>query len=559
MSKLVHKILLISDFNIQNFANVLGSDTSLPEIETIVAPFNHVMPTLLQRNGDAWKECPDYCIVWTQPESVIPSFRSFLEYTPAPLDKVLEEVAEYASLLVNVSKKVRAVFAPSWVVPTYHQGLGMIDLREGIAGALMEMNLRLSSDLRKASNIYLLNTQKWIEAVGGKKAFNPKLWYMGKIAFGNEVYLEAMQDLKSALRGMQGEAKKLIIVDLDDTLWGGIVGDIGWENLRLGGHDHVGEAFSDFQRQLKVLKNRGVLLGIVSKNESSVALEAIRRHPEMVLNLDDFSGWRIDWTDKAENILDLVNELNIGLQSVVFIDDNPVEQDRVRQALPEVFVPAWPKDKMLYAATLLGLKCFNTPSISSEDLGRTQMYVSERRRKKLKKTVGSLDEWFRDLNTVARIERLGEHNLQRATQLFNKTNQLNLSTRRLTENELLDWARREENRLWTFRVSDRFGDSGLVGIVSLQVKNHDAQIIDLILSCRVMGRRIEETMLHVAIQHARKLNLNAVHIEYLATTKNKPCFGLLAKIMPTSGRSDHHFTWDLDTVFHLPEFITIHH
>ena len=559
MSNLVYKILLISDFNIQNFARVLGNDTRSPRIETIEAPFNQVIPTLLQSSGDVWKECPDYCVVWTQPENVIASFQPFLEYIPAPMDKVLEEVDEYASLLLNLSKQVRAVFAPSWVFPTYHQGFGMIDLKEGIAEALMQMNLRLSSNLRKASNIYLLNTQKWIEAVGGKKAFNPKLWYMGKLAFGNEVYLEALQDLKSALRGLQGEAKKLIIVDLDDTLWGGTVGDIGWENLQLGGHDHIGEAFADFQRKLKALKNRGILLEIVSKNESSVALEAIRRHPEMVLDLNDFSGWRINWQDKAENILDLVNELNLGLQSVVFIDDNPVEQGRVRQALPEVFVPAWPREQMLYASTLLGLRCFNAPSISSEDLTRTQMYVSERKRKKLKKTVGSLDDWLRDLKTVVRIEKLGEHNLQRAAQLFNKTNQMNLSTRRLTEKGLIDWARWEENRLWTFRVSDRFGDSGLVGIASLQVRDPDAHIIDFILSCRVMGRRIEETMLCTAIQHARKLKLNAVHIEYLATKKNKPCFDFLTKVMPNSGRSDHRFTWDLDTVFHLAEFITIHH
>ncbi len=558
MSELVYRVLLISDFNLQNFANLLGNDTRSPRIEAIEPPFNQVIPTLIQSDGEVWEEPPDYCLVWAQPQNVIASFRPFLEYVPSPMDKVLEEVDEYASLLLNLSRRVRAVFVASWVFPTYHQGFGMLDLPEGIAGALMEMNLRLARNLRKASNVYLLNAQKWIETVGGRKAFNPKLWYMGKIAFGSEVYVEALQDLKSALRGLQGESKKLIIVDLDDTLWGGIVGEVGWENLQLGGHDPVGEAFSDFQGRLKDLKNRGVLLGIVSKNESSLALEAIRRQPEMVLDLDDFCGWRINWKDKAENILGLVQELNIGVQSVVFIDDNPVERDRVRQALPEIYVPEWPKDKMLYASTLLNLRCFNTPSISPEDLTRTQMYASERERTRLKETVGSLDGWLRDLNTVVRIEELAKHNLQRAAQLLNKTNQMNLSTRRLTEEELIDWAGQKENHLWTVRASDKFGDSGLIGIVSLQVRNHAAEVIDFVLSCRVLGRGIEETMLDIAIRYARQLKLNAVHLEHLATPRNKPCLEFLTRVMSNSGKSDHHFEWDPDSVFPRPEFVAIH-
>jgi len=135
---------------------------------------------------------------------------------------------------------------------------------------------------------------------------------------------------------------------LDNTLWGGIIGDIGWEAIRLGGHDHIGEAYLDFQRALKALTNRGIILGIVSKNEESTVVEAFTKHPEMVLTLDDFAGCRINWKDKAENIIDLVSELNLGTESVVFIDDNPFERERVRHALPEVFVPEWPEDAMLY-------------------------------------------------------------------------------------------------------------------------------------------------------------------------------------------------------------------
>ena len=181
---------------------------------------------------------------------------------------------------------------------------------------------------------------------------------------------EAAADIRAAFVGLRGAAKKLLVLDLDDTLWGGIVGDAGWENLRLGGHDPQGESFADFQRAIKNLKRRGVVLALVSKNEESVALEAIRNHPEMVLKEDDFVGWRINWTDKARNIAELATELNLGLQSVVFIDDNPVERARVREALPEVFVPEWPEDKLLYASAFGQLRCFDAPPsverISSE-------------------------------------------------------------------------------------------------------------------------------------------------------------------------------------------------
>jgi len=185
---------------------------------------------------------------------------------------------------------------------------------------------------------------------------------MGKLAFGNEVFKEAVKHVKSSLRGIRGKARKIVILDLDDTLWGGIVGDLGWRDLNLGGHDPVGEAFVDFQKTLKSLLNRGIILGIVSKNEESVALDALQNHPEMVLRPDDFAGWKINWSDKAMNIVELVAELNLGLDAVVFIDDNPVERACVKETLPDVLVPEWPEDRMLYKKALLDLDCFNSLS-----------------------------------------------------------------------------------------------------------------------------------------------------------------------------------------------------
>ncbi len=222
----------------------------------------------------------------------------------------------------------------------------------------MEANLRLLHNLDTVPNVVALNASRWIELVG-ESAFNERLWYMGKIPFANGVFKAAAREVKAALRGIRGAARKLIVLDLDDTMWGGIVGEVGWQNIILGGHDPMGEAFVDFQRALKSLNRRGVLLAIASKNEETVAWQAVNQHPEMILRPDDFAGWRINWNDKAQNIVEIATELNLGLDSVVFIDDSQVERDRVRQALPDVLVPEWPSDTRLYLRALCDLDLFS--------------------------------------------------------------------------------------------------------------------------------------------------------------------------------------------------------
>jgi FkbH-like protein len=343
------------------------------------------------------------------------------------------------------------------------------------------------------------------------------------VAFGDAVLAEAARDIKAALRGLSGGARKLVVLDLDDTLWGGIVGDVGWQALRLGGHDPVGEALVAFQKELKELTRRGVILAVVSKNEESTALEAMRSHPEMVLKPEDLVAWRINWQDKARNIAELVAELNLGLQSVVFIDDNPVERARVRETLPEVLVPEWPEDKLLYPSAFAQLRCFDVPAVSKEDAERTQLYASERSRQTLMDQVGSLDDWLLKLEIKVTAEPLNPTNLARTAQLLNKTNQMNLATRRLTEPELTAWAAGAGRALWAVSVADRFGDAGLTGIVSVEAKDGACRVVDYVLSCRVMGRKVEETMVHLAIESARALGASTLEARLLPTKKNKPC------------------------------------
>lgn len=552
------KAILISDFNTDGFARCLCGNDECPTIDVTVAPFGQVVPVLMKQDMECWKHQPDFAVVWTQPGAIIKSFNDILNYRRIPCSKIIDEVDAYASLLLTLQDRVGFTLVPTWSMSVCRRTLGISDMKTsvGITNILMRMNLRLSEQLDEAANIHLLDSQKWIE-LSGRNAFNPKLWYLGKIPFGNQVFLEAAKGIKSALRTRYGYSRKVIVVDLDDTLWGGIVGDIGWKNITLGGHDHIGEAFRDFQCALKSLKNRGILLVIVSKNEETIALEAIENHPEMALRLDDFVGWKINWEDKAKNIVDLISDLNLGLQSVVFVDDSPFERARVREALPEVFVPEWPSDKMLYKAALLNLGCFDTPCISNEDLKRTQMYLSERKRRDLRKKIKSLDEWFKDLRTQVIVEDLNEANIPRIVQLLNRTNQMNLGTRKMTESELISWAFEENNKLWTFRVSDKFGDCGLIGILSLETQDDRGKIVDFALSCRVMGRRVEESMLYVAVEYVRSVGTEKIMAQYVPTERNKPCLDFWKKSGFKFNEKDNCFSWKTKDTYILPSYIEL--
>jgi FkbH-like protein len=557
MNESVQRGLLISDFNLENFSAFLANDPEQPSVQCAIAPYGQVTQSLLDSTLSCWKPAPDFLVVWTRPEAVLVSFREMLDGDPVKEDTIQDEVDNYAKAIVRASGSAKTVFVPTWNVPTMHLGHGLLDLapRVGVSRLLMQANLRLLQSLDSIPNVVPLNASRWVELVG-ESAFNERLWFLGKIPFANGVFKIAAREVKAALRGIRGGSRKLIVLDLDDTLWGGIVGEVGWQNIVLGGHDPMGEAFIEFQRGLKALTKRGVLLAIVSKNEETVAMQAIAQHSEMVLRRDDFAGWRINWDDKARNIVELTKELNLGLDSIVFIDDNPAERDRVRQALPEVLVPDWPSDPRLYLRSLSSLDCFQKPMITDEDRRRREMYSQERQRNDSRTQGSSVEEWLRTLQITVRVELLGPSNSGRATQLLNKTNQMNLSTRRLAEQEFKEWAGQPGQRSWVFDVSDRFGDSGLTGILSMAADGDNARIVDFVLSCRVMGRKVEETMLFWAVKWARSASLGRVIANYSATPKNAPCYAFFQRSGFNAGENGC-FVWDTVNQYALPDAIKL--
>jgi len=549
---------IISTFNVQNLSAILCKEGADLEVNVKIAPFGQVIPLLMNPEDPFWSQELDALLIWTQPELISSEFARTIQFLDASPERRLDDAQQFSELLLQLPSSIKTILLPTWTPPDLFDGCPSIswDSEMGIGRALLDLNAHLMGQLDADTRFVVMDTMRWI-ASGGVDAQNSKLWFLTKTPYSIPVFESCAQDILACLRAIQGKRRKAVLVDLDNTLWGGVIGDVGMDGLRLGGHDGRGEAFVALQNELKRLQNRGIILGILSKNEESTALDTIENHREMILRRADFAGWRINWHDKAQNLESLVSELNIGLDSVVFLDDNPSERDRVRSAFPQVLVPELPKDPLEYPRLIRRLRCFDAPVISEEDRKRTELYRSERERRLEKTTVGSLDQWLHSLDLTVSVESIKEQSLARAIQLLNKTNQMNLSTRRMTESQISDWAQQAGRYLRVFRVEDKFGDYGLCGLGSLEWgSSGEAHLCDFLLSCRVMARGVEESMLYALAKIAKQQGAQTVLAKRSPTEKNKPCLDWFDALEMSRLEGDHYHI-DLSKLKTSPKHINL--
>ena len=381
-------------------------------------------------------------------------------------------------------------------------------------------------------NIFVLDASKWI----GPNDFNRRAWFISKSPYNLSIYKKIKNDIIDYLDVINGKIKKLIILDLDNTLWGGIVGDDGIENLILGGHDYKGEAFLSFQKYLKSLKNKGVVLAISSKNTYDVAVDAIKNHPNMILKVDDFVSMKINWNSKVENIKEIIDELNIGYESVMFVDDSPLERQLISTYLPQIHVLDLPKDPCHYVDCISACNFFTPSTITDEDSKRTELYRQKTKLNKSLHKYSSINNLNDYLMLKLKINRLtiNDINFNRVLQLLNKTNQMNLSTRRFTSIELKNII--DINNIYYASASDRYGDYGIIAIINFL----NNEIVDFVLSCRVMGRGIENMMLWYAINNMK--NKSKIKFNFIETKKNKPMFNFLASIGILNNGNEYYLT-----------------
>ena len=353
----------------------------------------------------------------------------------------------------------------------------------------------------------------------------------------------------------QGKFKKCIILDLDNTLWGGIIGDDGLESIQIGTLG-IGKAFTRFQKWLKELKNRGIILAVCSKNEDSIAKSPFLNHPEMVLKLEDIAVFVANWNSKADNINQIQQILNIGFDSMVFIDDNPAEREIVRTHLPLVCVPELPEDPSNYLPFLISENLFETVSYSGNDLERTKQYQEEAKRVELSKSITNMDDYLVSLDMTAKIGSFKDIDIERIAQLTQRSNQFNLRTIRYTNIEIESIMANPNFLTVSVEVGDKFGNYGLIGVVIIEMIGTNAKIDTWIMSCRVLKRTVEHTVMNYVVESLLILNIETLNGKYIPTDKNKLVLNLL-RDLGMSETKTHNYALNLKEFEKLKSFIKI--
>jgi FkbH-like protein len=475
----------------------------------------------------------------------------FVALAPAAVDAAIDA---YVARLAGVCRAIRER-SPARVLvwnqpPLRRLAAGLADpaLEPSQQGAIGELNRRLARACAAIPGAVVFDAARLGAELGARQWFDDKLAVLARAPLSGAAQLAVGRHLARTLRAMLRPPCKCLVLDLDNTLWGGVLGEDGIAGIALG-EDYPGSVYKRFQRVLRGYRDRGVLLAIASKNNEADVAELFATHKELVLSRADFAAAQVHWNDKAGSLRAIAAELEIGVDSLAFFDDNPVERAWVREQLPEVTVIDVPAEPLRYIDALDESGAFDHLVVTAEDRVRAAQYQSEQGRKELARAAGSLDEFLAALQMKVTIGRIDAATLPRVAQLLGKTNQFNVTTRRHTEGDLAAMLGRGAIGLW-MRVADRYGDSGLVG-VGLAVREDagaDAgcyRLDSFLMSCRVLGRKAEHALLGAIARRARDGGASVLLGEFIPTKKNAPAAGFFADtgFAPIEGRPGW---WRLD-------------
>ena len=441
----------------------------------------------------------------------------------ARADEVVSQCLDQLQLVLNsIKRHTGAVCIVQTLAPPPETIFGNLD--RALPGALRNLikrfNLALAAKIA-ASEHLLFDVAGLASTVGLSHWHDHTSWNLAKVPFSH-TYLPLYGDHVGRLLGaLRGKSRRCLILDLDNTVWGGVIGDDGLEGIQIAQGDATGEAHLEVQRTALALRARGVVLAVSSKNTDEVARRPFLEHPEMLLKLSDIAVFQANWQDKATNIRAIAGELSLGLSAMVFLDDNPMERDLVRRMLPEVAVPELPSDPALFARTLLAAGYFEAIRLSAEDTTRAEFYEQNSRRAELQKQAGSLDDYLHSLGMVITFQPFDETGRARIAQLISKSNQFNLTTRRYTEAEVAAIEADPAVLHLQIRLKDNFGDNGMISVILCKPLDHETLEIDTwLMSCRVLGRRVEEAVLYEILCYAKEKHFKRLIGRYIPTERN---------------------------------------
>lgn len=383
------------------------------------------------------------------------------------------------------------------------------------------LNYELMRLTQECSNLYICDIASLQNKYGRDWMFDSSVYVSTEMVLSIDALPYVASRVLDIICSIEGRFKKCLILDLDNTMWGGVVGDDGWEGIQVGHGLGIGKAFTEFQQWIRKLKNRGIIIAVCSKNDEDKAKEPFEKNPEMVLKLDDIAVFVANWENKADNIRLIQQILNIGFDSMVFLDDNPFERNMVRENIPDICVPELPEDPGDYLEYLYSLNLFETAAYSSLDKDRTKQYQTEAKRVQAAQHFTNEADFLKSLNMVSVVEGFTSFNTPRVAQLSQRSNQFNLRTVRYTDNEIADLGISDCHACFSFTLEDKFGDNGLICVVILEKRDKEALFINSwFMSCRVLKRGMEDFTLNTIVDWARQNGFKRLVGEYIPTRKN---------------------------------------
>lgn len=395
-------------------------------------------------------------------------------------------------------------------------------VRSSFPFQVRQLNYELMELAARTPNLNICDIASIQNKLGRDMMFAPNIYISTEMVLSLDSLPFIAERVMDIVYAVNGHFKKCLIIDLDNTIWGGVIGDDGLEGIQLGHGLGIGKAFTEFQMWIKKLKQRGIIICVVSKNNEETAKEPFEKHPDMVLKLNDIAVFIANWETKVDNIRTVQNILNIGFDSMVFLDDNPFERQMVRENIPDITVPELPKDPGEYLEFLYSQNLFETASYSVADKDRTKQYQVEAQRVSLSKTFSNEAEFLQSLNMLSTVSEFTKFNTPRVAQLSQRSNQFNLRTIRYTEADVTAMADDPEIIDLSFTLEDKFGDNGLVAVVILKPTSNETLFIDTwLMSCRVLKRGLEDFVLNTIVERAQNAGYHKIIGEYIPTTKNK--------------------------------------
>lgn len=528
-----------------------------------ISEYNQYSQDILNPDSGLYKFEPDLIIIFIDIMSILGE-QYLMPYWISDAERKRlsdKKLGEIRLLTEKIKERSSAkILLHNFEVPLFSP-LGISENRQkfGFIESVEALNAGLRAAFKDTAQALVFDYDSFCSKLGKQNIMDYKLYYLSDMKIDLQNVPKLCEEYLGYIKPLMSLNKKCIVLDLDNTLWGGIVGEDGLEGIKLGPTPE-GRPFLEFQKYLLSLFQRGIILAVNSNNNIDDALKVFREHPYMALKEEHFAAMQINWNDKISNMKAIAEEINIGIDSMVFIDDDKLNREMIRKALPESLVVELPEDSSLYLKTLMEMNDFNTLHITEEDKKKGSMYAEQRKRKEFHKNALDINKYLKGLEMIATIERANPLTIPRISQLTQKTNQFNMTTRRYPEEDIQKFSKNDKFLVVSIKVEDKFGDNGITGAAIVEKNIAAWRIGTFLLSCRVIGRKIEEALLAYIIKLAKKEKAKELIGEFIPSKKNIPAKDFYKNNgFKLANKEDDKETWvyDTDKEYPSPSFIKV--